>query len=217
MQASTYLLDMDMDRCIIDNQIEEAKMKTVEDKILDSAMIIFSKNGYDGATTLKIAKKAEVNEITIFRKFKSKENLLKRVIEKNLRETLETLDYILCKEKSADVEICIKTLGYTLKQFLDERMNFIFMMTTEGRKRPEIMDLFIQFRRKLIEHLSEYFLEQMNRENIRKVDPDLLATTLFSFIFYKSLSEKIFKEHLLKEDSKSFEEYTDILMRGIVI
>lgn len=180
-------------------------------------MVIFSKNGYNGATTIKIAEKAGVNEITIFRKFKSKENLLKTVIQKNQSETLETLDYILCMEKSADVEDCIRTLGITLNQFLDERMDFVFMMATEGRKRPEIMDLFTQFRRKLIGHLSEYFREQVNQGNIRKLDPDLLAMTLFNFIFSKSLSVKIFKDNLIKDDLEVYGEYTDIFMRGIAL
>jgi len=73
---------MDGDRCTIDNHNEGTTIKTIEDRILDAAMVIFSKNGYNGATTIKIAEKAGVNEITIFRKFKSKENLLKTVIQK---------------------------------------------------------------------------------------------------------------------------------------
>jgi AcrR family transcriptional regulator len=207
---------MEGDRCIIDNQKEETTIRTVEERILDAAMIVFSENGFKGATTIKIAKEAGVNEITIFRKFKSKENLLKAVIEKKLSETLARLDHILCEEKSADVEVCIKTLAISLNQFLDERMDFIFMLVTQGRKKPEIMGLFTQFRKKLVEHLSEYFQEQMNRGNIRKVDPELLAFSLFSFIFNKSLSEKIFKEHFINDDVKSFEEFIDVFMRGIV-
>lgn len=190
---------------------------TVEDKILNAARKVFSKDGYNGATTIKIAKEANVNEITIFRKFKSKENLLKAVIEKNQAETLETLDHILCREKSVDVEICIKSLGITLKQFFDDRMDFILMMVAEGRKRPEIKRLFTLFRSKLFEHLKEYFINQIEQDNIRKVDPDVLAFNLFSFIFYKSMSEKIFEDDLLTDDSESFEDYTDILMRGILI
>jgi AcrR family transcriptional regulator len=207
---------MEGDRCINDNQKEETIIRTVEERILDAAMIVFSENGFKGATTIKIAKEAGVNEITIFRKFKSKENLLKAVIEKKLSETLARLDHILCEEKSADVEVCIKTLAISLNQFLDERMDFIFMLVTQGRKKPEIMGLFTQFRKKLVEHLSEYFQEQMNRGNIRKVDPELLAFSLFSFIFNKSLSEKIFKEHFINDDVKSFEEFIDVFMRGIV-
>lgn len=207
---------MEGDRCIIDNQKEETTIRTVEERILDAAMIVFSENGFKGATTIKIAKEAGVNEITIFRKFKSKENLLKAVIEKKLSETLARLDHILCEEKSADVEVCIKTLAISLNQFLDERMDFIFMLVTQGRKKPEIMGLFTQFRKKLVEHLSEYFQEQMNQGNIRKVDPELLAFSLFSFIFNKSLSKKIFKEHFINDDAKSFEEFIDVFMRGIV-
>lgn len=207
---------MEGDRCIIDNQKEETTIRTVEERILDAAMIVFSENGFKGATTIKIAKEAGVNEITIFRKFKSKENLLKAVIEKKLSETLARLDLILCEEKSADVEVCIKTLAISLNQFLDERMDFIFMLVTQGRKKPEIMGLFTQFRKKLVEHLSEYFQEQMNQGNIRKVDPELLAFSLFSFIFNKSLSKKIFKEHFINDDAKSFEEFIDVFMRGIV-
>lgn len=208
---------METDRCTHNNQDEEPPRKTVTDKILDGAMIVFSRNGYNGATTIKIAEEAGVNEITIFRKFKSKENLLIAVIEKNLMETLDKLDYILCKEKSTDVEICVKTLGITLTQFLEERIHFIFMLVTEGRKRPEIMGLFNQFRSKLIEHLSEYFQEQMVQGKIRKVDPDLLAIMLFSFIFNKSLSGNIYDEYLVKDYSPLFEEYADVLMRGIQI
>lgn len=207
---------MEGDRCIIDNQKEETTIRTVEERILDAAMIVFSENGFKGATTIKIAKEAGVNEITIFRKFKSKENLLKAVIEKKLSETLARLDLILCEEKSADVEVCIKTLAISLNQFLDERMDFIFMLVTQGRKKPEIMGLFTQFRKKLVEHLSEYFQEQMSQGNIRKVDPELLAFSLFSFIFNKSLSKKIFKEHFINDDAKSFEEFIDVFMRGIV-
>lgn len=189
--------------------------ETVEEKILNAAMKVFSKNGYNGSTTIKIAREANVNEITIFRKFKSKENLLKAVVENNLTETLENLDTILCMEKSTDIEICIKTLGISFKQFLDERMDFILIVANEGRKRPELKHTFTLFRSKMIEHLEEYFKTQIAHENIRKIDPEVLAFTLFSFIFYKSISEKMFDDDLLLDDTDAFGKYTDILMRGI--
>lgn len=194
-----------------------ATRKTATDKILEAAMVIFAENGYNGATTKKIAEEAGVNEITIFRKFKSKENLLKIVIEKNLRQTLKMLDEIIYMEKSAEVEIGIKTLGITLKQFLDDKVDFLFILLREGRKRPELMKTFNQFRITLIEHLSEYFQDQMNEGEIRKVDPDLLAIILFSFIFNKSLAGRVYDEYFSKDDSELFEEYTDIFMHGVEV
>ncbi|MDD1774078.1 MAG: TetR/AcrR family transcriptional regulator [Methanobacterium sp.] len=188
----------------------------VKERILNAAMLIFAKNGYHRATTIKIAKKAGVNEVTIFRKFKTKENLLNAVIRKNLNETLNTLDLILCKEKNADIEICIKTLGINLKQFFDDRMEFILFMITEGRKTPETRILFTQFQFKMLEHLKDYFQEQINLGKIRRINPDLLAFTLFSFIFNKSISEEVFEHKFLPDDLNSFEEYTNIFMNGIL-
>lgn len=200
-----------------DKYQDDNNKKSVEERILKAARIIFSKNGYHRSTTIKIAKEAGVNEITIFRKFKSKENLLIAVVENNLNETLDTLDHILCKEKSTDIKTCIKDLGITLKQFLDDRMDFILMMINEGKIRPDIKDSFTLFRIKLLEHLRDYFIDQINKGYIQKIDPNVLAYALFSFIFYKSLSEKTFEDELLIDDEKTFEDYTEILINGILI
>lgn len=200
-----------------DKYQDDNNKKSVEERILKAARIIFSKNGYHRSTTIKIAKEAGVNEITIFRKFKSKENLLIAVVENNLNETLDTLDHILCKEKSTDIKTCIKDLGITLKEFLDDRMDFILMMINEGKIRPDIKDSFTLFRIKLLEHLRDYFIDQINKGYIQKIDPNVLAYALFSFIFYKSLSEKTFEDELLIDDEKTFEDYTEILIKGILI
>ena len=50
-------------------------------RILDAALKIFSSKGYSGATTREIAHEANVNEVTIFRKFKSKEKLVERGVK----------------------------------------------------------------------------------------------------------------------------------------
>jgi AcrR family transcriptional regulator len=53
-------------------------------RIIDTAMELFSKNGYSCTTTRSIAEIAGVNELTIFRNFETKEGLLSAVIDQNL-------------------------------------------------------------------------------------------------------------------------------------
>jgi AcrR family transcriptional regulator len=48
--------------------------------ILEAARKLFSKKGFKAVTTREIAKMADVNEVTIFRLFHSKENLFELVI-----------------------------------------------------------------------------------------------------------------------------------------
>jgi AcrR family transcriptional regulator len=55
-------------------------MISTEDKILDAATSVFARRGVAGATTREIARHARVNEVTLFRHFRNKEELLRRVI-----------------------------------------------------------------------------------------------------------------------------------------
>ncbi|OPY19003.1 MAG: putative DNA-binding transcriptional regulator [Methanomethylovorans sp. PtaU1.Bin093] len=62
-----------------------------EQRILNAALKVFASEGYTGATTRRIAKEANVAEVTLFRKFRSKENLLRDVLIKN-RAAFSALD-----------------------------------------------------------------------------------------------------------------------------
>lgn len=57
-----------------------------EDRLINAGKEIFSKHGFDGATTRMIASKADVNESLIGRYFDGKEGLLVAIIEKFLEE-----------------------------------------------------------------------------------------------------------------------------------
>ncbi|NUN07058.1 MAG: TetR/AcrR family transcriptional regulator [Bdellovibrio sp.] len=57
-----------------------------EERLLNAGREIFSKHGFDGATTKMIAKKADVNESLIARYFDGKEGLLLAIIESFLHE-----------------------------------------------------------------------------------------------------------------------------------
>ncbi len=59
-------------------------------QILEAATRVFVSKGFIQATTLEIAKEANVAEITIFRKFKTKQNLFETVITKALEENFQS-------------------------------------------------------------------------------------------------------------------------------
>lgn len=189
-------------------------MDDISNRILDAAMDVFSKKGYEGATTRKIAQEASVNEVTLFRKFHSKENILKTVIEQNQRESIQTIDSILLMEKSTQVQECLLTLGMNIMEFLDERMDFIIMLIAEGRKRPEIAHNLASFLKKILKHLSEYFKEQIEKKTIRNVDPDVAAFNYLSYLFYSTFSKKIYNESVLDDPETKFKSFIDMFLRG---
>ena len=53
----------------------------VRTALLDSAITVFAESGIRGATTRRIAQNAGVNEVTLFRHFKSKDDLIHAALE----------------------------------------------------------------------------------------------------------------------------------------
>lgn len=53
----------------------------IRNRILDAAIRVFGETGYRGATTRRIAQVADVNEVTLFRHFGSKEELLREAVQ----------------------------------------------------------------------------------------------------------------------------------------
>jgi AcrR family transcriptional regulator len=49
-------------------------------RILEAAEKVFSRDGFQGATTREIAREAQVNEVTLFRHFRSRDDLLRETI-----------------------------------------------------------------------------------------------------------------------------------------
>src|SRR6185369_16070644 len=61
-------------------------------RLLDAATETLNRVGIQGATTREIARRAGVNEVTLFRHFKSKEQLLGAVLQRGLAAEAAILD-----------------------------------------------------------------------------------------------------------------------------
>ncbi|EKF87027.1 TetR/AcrR family transcriptional regulator [Methanobacterium formicicum] len=82
-----------------------------EQKFLDVALEIFAEKGYKGATTRLIAQKAGFSELTLFRKFKTKENLFNKVLTQNVAKVKEDLAKSLADNVSDSPNVFFKNLN----------------------------------------------------------------------------------------------------------
>jgi AcrR family transcriptional regulator len=55
---------------------------SAHDRLLDAAAVVFARDGLAASTTREIARAAGVNEVTLFRLFQTKQNLLTAVLER---------------------------------------------------------------------------------------------------------------------------------------
>lgn len=104
-------------------------MKNTEQKILEAATKLFSDIGYNGVSTKKIAELAGVNEITIFRHFKSKSNLLQAVIKDYAFEG--NIIQKISNDITGDVEKDIKIFAEDYYMFLVNNIKMYKIQTRE--------------------------------------------------------------------------------------
>src|SRR5665647_3543555 len=92
-------------------------MEDTEQRILDAALKVFASEGYTGATTRRIAEEANVAEVTLFRKFQSKENLLKEVLINN-RVMISSTHVLFQVDNSVDLETELRILGKNIAKIM---------------------------------------------------------------------------------------------------
>jgi AcrR family transcriptional regulator len=110
-------------------------------RLLDAAARTFSKDGIRGATTREIAREAKVNEVTLFRHFKSKGQLLAAVIENGLMSELALMNV-----EASWAENLRENLARYAKHYyahLEEKEAFARAFIAESRVLPESMQTMI--------------------------------------------------------------------------
>jgi len=101
-------------------------------KILDAALKIFAKEGYNSSTTRNIAKESGFSEITLFRKFETKEKLFKEAIAVNNEELqLKCITLMEDLERIKDSEAFLREYIKKIAIFYRENFDFFNIMVTE--------------------------------------------------------------------------------------
>jgi len=159
------------------------------DHIMDVAEKLFAENGYDAASTRKIASEANVNSAMIAYYFGSKEELYKSIIlrriislksDKNITENKETsvLDKILY---IADLYVEIFFNNRTFHKIMFREMG----MT----RKSEVMSIVKDRWRNNFGLIIDLIEKGIKKKEIKKVDPELFVMTLMAIPRTYVLSE----------------------------
>lgn len=193
----------------------EIELDKTEQKIVDATIFILDKEGMNGTTTKKIAKKAEVSEVTVFRKFKSKDNLLKIAKIYYSDYFLEKISDIFTNYEDTDLESLLKNTWWKLVNFLDNNLDIIKIALDELMSSPEEEKIFSKFSDEVLKNLTNIFQEQIDKGKIRKINPSAAALTVFSVIVEGIIFWKFESKVSNDDTNKYLDDFLDIFINGI--
>ncbi len=193
----------------------EIELDKTEQKIVDATIFLLDKEGMNSTTTKKIAKKAEVSEVTVFRKFKSKDNLLKIAKIYYSDYFLEKISDIFTNYEDTDLESLLKNTWWKLVNFLDNNLDIIKIALDELMSNPEEEKIFSKFSDEVLKNLTNIFQEQIDKGKIRKINPSAAALTVFSVIVEGIIFWKFESKVSNDDTNKYLDDFLDIFINGI--
>lgn len=202
-----------------------ARMAAVDrrQQIIEVAVELFSRRGFQGTTTREIAQAAGVNEATIFRHFATKSDLYAAIIdwkscaddlvalERALGETLETRD-----DRGLFVAVALRML-----EINDSDQNTLRLMLYSGLEGHGLAEIFYRNHIVRVFQALAGFIERRVAEGVyRRVDPMTAVRAFIGMIHYHILTTKLFPQQMNEllhiSNAEAAERFADIFIASML-
>lgn len=187
-------------------------------QIIQAAMDVFSKSGFSGATTRKIARRAGISEATIYSHFKDKAALYSAIIDEKMQES-EPLYYPLDAMRKKDDARVFETIVSNFMHRYSEDTTFLRLLLFSALEGHELAGMFVGGPvRRFFEFLAEYVRERIDEGAFQAVNPEIAARCLVGMVHYFVLFKKIYGDETLQAiaDDEAIETMIHIFCRGLV-
>ncbi|MBQ8017346.1 MAG: TetR/AcrR family transcriptional regulator [Methanobrevibacter sp.] len=193
----------------------EVKSGSIEERIINASFHILEKEGISGATTKKIATQAEVSEVTLFRKFENKQKLIEAAKDYYCNNLISKLEEIFESTPETSVEEYLTSCFYKVANLTDYELNIIKVGLEEVRNIPTENKVFLRISETIILKLKNFFSLKIQQNEIRKINPEILALNMFSILFESIILWKVYGKTPQYPIDKYIEDFLDIILNGI--
>jgi AcrR family transcriptional regulator len=196
------------------NSNQELTLEDTRQRIIAAAMQLFGQVGYSQATTRGIAEAAGVNEVTLFRHFGSKKNLLVACIDAhNAAGFSATFE----KELTGDYPEDIYRMAIGLNQDTLANMEVLRLLICDTRNLPDLREALLAGGRANMARLRRYFQQQIDAGVIRPgISAEALSSAFNSLFSSDLLFENLFQGSLIPEvtSEEMVRPLVDLFVRG---
>jgi len=194
--------------------LPQNRARSTREKVMRAATISFAAKGFVGTSTRGVARRAKVNENTIFRLFKNKQNLYLQILDSKMGASApEWLNSLL--RSSEDPEQVFRAVAERLEELFDPI--FLRLFFYAALEKPELL------RKRygsslgcLHEILGRHIGERVQSEVLRDIDPMLMGRALVGMIAYHRILRELLggADPLPAGRQTSANVYTEIWLFG---
>ena len=167
--------------------------KVIDDgKIFDAVMQTIIERGYAGATTKVLADAANISEVTLFRKFGSKSELVKRAIQALVDKT----DFESATKYTGDIQDDLMRVLQAYQGSVVMHEKFFASLFSEISHNPELADSFSQ-PLALFRSIGELLTRYQKDGLLRKEHPFHAVVSLLGPLVYTAMMRSTISGNLI--------------------
>jgi len=166
-------------------------------RIISAALQLFGQVGYSQATTRAIADAAGINEVTLFRHFGNKKNLLMACMQ-----AFNESSFVAGLEAEMTGDYAQDLLNMANLQISDTRakLDMLRVILCDSRNVPELREVVLSGARGNLSRLSHFFQRQLELGAVRAdLNAEVLAFAFDSLFSTSLLFESMFLEPLTSQ------------------
>jgi AcrR family transcriptional regulator len=184
----------------------------VRTSLLEAALVAFAESGTRGATTRRIAQEAGVNEVTLFRHFKSKDEL----IHAALTMFVERVERRPLPEQPVEPKAELLDWARSHYRELVKHRSFIRKVMSEHEENPGHCTVGLKASAGIATELTSY-LTRLKRSRLTEGDWDerAAASMLMGALFSDAMGRDTMPERYPYSQREAVEWYVELLTRAI--
>lgn len=194
---------------LISTQVKNLRQQqaaTQRDHLVDTALELFARKGYDATSIKQISTAAEVSMGLLYHYFPSKSAVLRSIWERHsFLPELRTLLVMKHDEGAAQV---LQDVANNFSALLDRKEPFFRLMVRESQINPEVAVCLQSTVGEGVAALGAYLESRVQLGELRSHDTTLTA---------KMLLGTVFTTHVARLPNRSWETLVDQLLQGISI
>ena len=200
----------------------ENEMPKRQKQILDAAIKVFSKKGYQGSRTSEIAKEAKVSEGTIFNYYACKKDILIAMIFEIIKEFVKPMCCLSIEEINKNNDK--SSIEESLHRLMIDRLNLvrknyplIKTILIESIYHEEILEILSkELYPRLIDLIDSYVEKNIENGNFRNIDKKQISRSIVSSTIGYLVLDNVVPEYFSGEnDEDEVGKIVNIILYGI--
>lgn len=194
---------------------EDEMARLTKQRILQAACEMMSAKGYQNITVKEIADKAGCSEMTVFRKFNTKFEILQEIVKEY--SYVPYFENFFTSELMGDTEEDLKKISEVYLHFMNKNKPLFLIAVQERGTLPQLMDeISKQNTQKLQNLLANYFENQINIGKLRPFDTQQQAITFLTSLFGFFVSIALWDDHFLQNQEAIYiKNVVDTFLNGV--